>query len=191
MMLGSSNLPKASYCTIVADPPWPETGAGVKGGRRGADRHYALLSVKEILAMADAVKQLRSEQGCHLYLWVTNNYLPAGLAVMDAWGFNYKTTITWAKDRMGLGQYHRGMTEHCLFGVYKALPYRMTEDMEPKRAQGRTLILSPRGEHSVKPLALLQMAELVSHPPRLELFARVRRPGWDVWGDGVATEAML
>lgn len=183
-----------SYATIVADPPWPETGAGVKGGRRGADRHYPLMKLVEIAALAPFVQSLVSPEGCHLYLWVTNAYLPQGLTVMAAWGFDYRTCIVWGKVKadgtptMGLGQYFRGASELCLFGVCGHLPYRMTLDEEPKRAQGRTLILAARHDHSQKPDALLDMAELVSHPPRLEMFARRHRLGWDAWGDEVGKE---
>ena len=84
------------YKTIVADPPWPEYG----GGRikRGADRHYKLMSVNEIKAMAVQVRRLTDQEGCHLYLWVTNNYLPYGFEVMREWDFEYKTCITWVKE---------------------------------------------------------------------------------------------
>lgn len=174
-----------TYCTIVADPPWPEYGGGKI--RRGANAHYALMSVEEIKGLGEEVKRLRGLEGCHLYLWVTNNYLPAGLEVMEAWGFEYRTCIAWGKTTengipsMGLGQYFRGASELCLFGVYGHLPYRMTDGDEPKRGQGRTLILAPRQEHSQKPEALMDMAETVSHPPRLEMFARRQRLGWDIW----------
>jgi len=183
------------YCTIVADPPWPEYGGGKI--RRGANKHYSLMSLDEIKGLGEKVKAWRGPEGCHLYLWVTNNYLPAGLDIMKVWGFEYKTCITWGKIKddgsptMGIGQYFRGASEHCLFGTYGHLPYRMTDGADSKRGQGRTLILAPRQEHSQKPVGLLEMAELVSHPPGLEMFARVKRPGWDAWGDGVATEAML
>ena len=175
------------YCTIVADPPWPEYGGGKI--RRGANKHYSLMSLDEIKALGEQVKAWRSPEGCHLYLWVTNNYLPAGLDVMKAWGFDFRTCITWGKTTeagapaIGLGQYFRGASEHCLFGVYGHLPYRMTGGDDPKRGQGRTLILSPRQEHSRKPDALIDMAEVVSHPPRLEMFAREHRLGWEVWGN--------
>ena len=66
-----------------------------------------------------------ADENCHLYLWVTNNHLIDGLKVMQAWGFKYKTMITWTKDRFGLGQYFRGITEHCLFGVKGTLPYKV------------------------------------------------------------------
>lgn len=174
------------YATIVADPPWPESGGGRI--RRGADRHYELMTIEDIEALAPFVREMAEPAGCHLYLWVTNNYVPAGLKVMEAWGFRYVTLITWGKVKddgtptMGLGQYFRGATEHALFGVRGSLPYRMTEDDEPKRAQGRTLILAPRTEHSVKPAAFQDMVELVSHPPYLEMFARSKRLGWDSWG---------
>jgi N6-adenosine-specific RNA methylase IME4 len=138
------------------------------------------MNVEEICAIP--VREIVAEQA-HLYLWTTNNYLPSALIVMETWGFAYKTCITWAKTSMklGLGQYFRGMTEHCLFGTRgPALPYRVRTD--GKRAQGTTLILAPRGEHSVKPAKVYEYAELVSYEPRLELFARQKRQGWTVWG---------
>ena len=128
----------------------------------------------------------------HAYIWVTNTYLPAGLAVMEAWGFKYKTNITWAKDRFGLGQYYRGQTEHCLFGVRGSLPYRVCSD--GKRAQGTTLIQAPRRQHSEKPQQMRTYIELVSPGPYLELFGRAPAPGWEVWGNqsGIgATEPTL
>lgn len=165
------------YKTIICDPPWPEKG----GGRikRGADRHYPLMSVKQILDMADFVKGL-ADTDCHLYLWTTNNYLAHGLAVMNAYGFRYITAITWMKDRMGLGQYFRGMTEHCLFGVKGNLPYKLDDD--GKRMQGKTGFFAPKTIHSAKPAALREMAERVSYGPRIELFAREKVLGWDAWG---------
>ena len=150
------------------------------------------MTLQEIKALAPLVKEWTHPVGCHLYLWVTNNHLPDGLEVMKAWGFDFKTMITWGKitnegiPAIGLGQYFRGATEHCLFGTSGFLPYRMTMGREPeavpKRAQGRTLILVPRQEHSQKPQTLMDMVELVSHPPYLEMFARTKRLGWEAWG---------
>ena len=80
-------------------------------------------------------------ENAHLYLWVTNSFLSDGLKVMEAWGFKYKTTITWVKDRFGLGQYFRGQTEQCLFGVKGMIPYKT---INRKRQQGTTVIHAPR-----------------------------------------------
>lgn len=174
---GVMPFPDKKYKTIYADPPWPEYGGGKI--KRGADKHYGLMTVKQIMALP--VPEI-CEENAHLYLWTTNNYLPAALEVMKAWGFTYKTIITWGKDKFGLGQYFRGQTEHCLLGVRGNLPYKVVDG---KRQQGRTLLLAPRREHSQKPDEMRQMIEKVSYEPYIELFAREHVNGWDCWGDEI------
>jgi N6-adenosine-specific RNA methylase IME4 len=165
------------YRTVYADPPWFEAGGGKI--KRGADRHYALMKTRDICALPVSTW---AAPDAHLYLWVTNNFLQDGLEVMEAWQFRYVTTITWMKDRAGLGQYFRGLTEHCLFGVRGRLPYQLSED--GRRLQGVTgFFESPRGAHSAKPSEMRRMIERVSPAPRLELFAREAANGWDAWGD--------
>ena len=168
---------KNGYKTILCDPPWPEKGGGVI--RRGADRHYDLMSVKAIAALP--VQNLVHPHGAHLYLWTTNNYLADAITILQGWGFIYKTCITWQKNgNPGLGQYFRGLSEHVLFAVTKTrLPYKT---IAGKRAQGVTAFTSPRKEHSCKPDELRQMAERVSYSPRIELFARENCPDWTCVG---------
>jgi N6-adenosine-specific RNA methylase IME4 len=189
-------LRAGEYQTLMADPPWLERGGGQI--KRGADRHYPLMSTRDICLLP--VRQWAGPNA-HLYLWVTNNFLPDGLEVMAAWGFRYVTKIDWFKSsdpndaiaegsaldaadrdlQIGLGQYFRGCTESCLFGVRGTLPYRTRPD--GKRAQGRTGFHAPREQHSRKPEKMRQMVELVSPGPYLELFARRPAQGWDVWGN--------
>jgi N6-adenosine-specific RNA methylase IME4 len=127
-------------------------------------------------------------ENAHLYLWVTNNFLRDGFRVLDAWGFRYITLITWKKQHIGLGQYFRGMTEHCMFAVRGNLPYRThMEDGEEKRNQGKTFLEADRTEHSKKPDQVRQWIEQVSYPPYLELFALEEFDGWDRWGNEVGT----
>jgi len=171
------------FHTVYADPPWPEFGGGRI--RRGANRHYPLMSVTDIAMMGNEVKRI-ADDNSHCYIWTTNNHLHDGLRVLALWGYRYITTITWVKDRMGLGQYFRGMTEHCLFGVRGRLPYRTVDG---KRAQGRTMIWSLRHEHSAKPEEMREMIERVSWPDYLELFARRRADGWAGWGNELLAEA--
>jgi N6-adenosine-specific RNA methylase IME4 len=178
---------RSKYRVIYADPPWPEYGGGKI--KRGADRHYPLMNIAAILQLGDSLLPYIDNVGCHLYLWVTNTHLANGFLVMDRWGFQYKTTITWFKDRFGLGQYYRGQTEHCLFGVRGRLPYRTTDD--GKRSQGITAIHAPRTTHSAKPDEMRRMIERVSYAPRLELFARREAEGWDVWGNEVRSDVLI
>ena len=165
------------FRTLYADPPWKEVGGGKI--KRGADAHYELMPTKNIMAMSGRINEFMHDDS-HLYLWVTNNFLVDGLKVMDAWGYKYITTITWLKDRQGLGQYYRGMTEHCLFGRKgNALPYRTKDG---KRQQGKTIIQEPKTIHSRKPLKMYEYIEKVSHPGYIELFARKERPNWTSLG---------
>lgn len=175
------------YKTIYADPPWPEYGGGKI--KRGADRHYPLMKVKEIIALGEELHNYIDPNGCHLYLWATNNYLPEALEVMEAWGFEYKTTITWMKDRFGIGQYFRGQSEHCLFGTRGVLAYNTRAD--GKRGQGTTAFVAPRSVHSRKPQEMRAMIETVSYAPRLELFARDEFNGWAKWGNQVIPDIDL
>jgi N6-adenosine-specific RNA methylase IME4 len=169
--------------TLLADPPWWEHGGGKS--KRGADRHYPLMKTKDIVDLEVRglpVSQVVADDA-HIYLWVTNNFLPDGLKVMEAWGFRYVTCITWTKDKIGLGQYFRGKSEQLLFGVRGKTLYQTLPD--GKRAQGVTSVEAPRGRHSAKPEVFREMIERVSPGPYLELFARVRAPGWDAWGNEV------
>ena len=181
------------YGAIMADPPWPERGGGKI--KRGADRHYKLMTIRQIQALT-----IPALPDAHLYLWATNNYLKAAIETMEVWGFRHVSAITWVKGevneegevkpgRVGLGQYFRGLTEHCLFGVRGKVPYKL-DPITGKRMQGKTVIVAPRGRHSEKPEEIYSMIERVSFGPFLEMFARTVRPGWDAWGDQV-TESNL
>lgn len=180
------------FKTIYADPPWAEYGGGKL--KRGADKFYPLMSTDEIISLKDFVNDIACDD-CHLYLWVTNNFLRDGLRVINEWGFKYITMITWLKgilgqegfyklQRPGLGQYFRGLTEHCLFTKRGRPPYKA---IDGKRCQGRTGFIAERTEHSKKPEQMRKMIETVSYAPFIELFAREEHKGWEVWGDEVKT----
>jgi N6-adenosine-specific RNA methylase IME4 len=126
----------APYRTILADPPW----ALGQFSPRGAHRHYPVMSVEEICALP--VAQLVAEDA-HLWLWVTNGTLFSAQSVMEAWGFSYRSTLTWIKPRYGLGEYLRNQTEHLMLGVRGRPPVLF-------RGQG-TWLFAPLQDHSHKP----------------------------------------
>jgi len=171
------------YGCIIADPPWNESG----GHERGANHHYHLMATKDIMALP--VRDWAAPDA-HLYLWVTNNFLPDGFEVVSAWGFEYVTCLTWAKSyHFGLGQYFRGKTEHCLFCRRGQPGYRRSPD--GKREQGMTLFVWPCRGHSIKPPVIHEWAERMSPEPRLEMFARKARAGWDAWGNQAPAETRV
>ncbi len=168
------------YQCILIDPPWLERGGGKI--KRGADRHYALLKTRDMPQVIYQSGMWKPAENCHLWLWSTNNFLPDSLWLIEALGFRYITNAVWTKPRIGLGQYLRGQHELLLFAVRgsgvavrsdrKNLPSVITQT-EKKLA------------HSQKPEAAYRLIEQRSLGPRLEMFARASREGWDSWGDEV------
>lgn len=184
------------YRTIVADPPW-DVKAGPASGdykvvdgkqvwnlatNRSRDLAYPPMSVGEVAALP--VADL-AEDGCHLYLWTTNGYLPQAFDVLQAWGFDYSTTLVWAKNPFGgggLGGAWRITTEFLLFarrGSLAATSHHIGTWFNIKREYDER----GKPQHSRKPSAFLDLIEQISPGPRLEMFARRNRLGWDTWGD--------
>ena len=95
---------------------------------------------------------------------------------MEALGFRYITNVCWVKNRIGLGCYFRGQHELCLFGT-------MGKFMGPRARNIPSIVSARRNKHSKKPEGFMEMVEAFGHGPRLELFARARREGWDSFGD--------
>jgi len=170
------------FATILADPPWQfqnKTGKVAPEHRRLS--RYTTLTIPEIVALP--VEALAAGTS-HLYLWVPNALLPEGLAVMAAWGFQYKANIVWHKvrkdggsDGRGVGFYFRNVTELLLFGVRG----KNARTLAPGRRQVNYMS-SRKREHSRKPDEQYPIIEACSPGPYLELFARGMRQGWMNWG---------
>jgi N6-adenosine-specific RNA methylase IME4 len=166
-----------TFPTILADPPWDV----LQRSGRGAHRHYSLMTTEQIAALP--VGGLASTDA-HLWLWVTNATLFAGRAVMEAWGFTYRSCLTWVKPGLGLGSsYLRNNTEHLLLGTKGKAPVLY-------RSQP-TWLFAPKQDHSHKPEEQYAVIERCSPGPYLELFARRKQPGWQVWGNEVVSDVVL
>lgn len=171
------------YRTIYADPPWQfQNRTGKVAPEHKRLNRYATMDLESIMSLP--VSEVAEEKS-HLYLWVPNALLPEGLAVMKAWGVEYKTNLVWEKvrkdgqpDGRGVGFYFRNVTEILLFGIKGD----KNRTLQPGRSQVN-LIRSMKREHSRKPDEFVDLIEACSYEPRLELFARGNRDGWDMWGN--------
>ncbi len=176
-----------THATILMDPPWPETGGGKI--KRGCDRHYPVIKRREDIARVVLQSGVWDPaDDAHLYVWVTNNYLPWGLWLMDALGFRYITNLPWTKDRIGLGQYFRGGHELLLFGVRGSGPSIRTDrrDISTTALMGAESVFElGRVVHSAKPVEAYELIEARSKGPYLEIFARNTRDGWTSWGNEI------
>ncbi len=177
------------YQIIYADPPWsyPKTG-GLKNSRGMAKQFYPTLSIQEICALPI---QAIADNNCVLLLWTTWTHLPRALEVIYAWGFIYhglgfewiKKTNT-GKDFFGMGYYTRANSEPCLMafrGKIKPLCHNI-----------RQIVESEKEKHSKKPDKVRKNIELLfGNLSRIELFAREKTEGWDVWGNEIESDIDL
>lgn len=173
-------MPRLHYGLIMADPPWLFRNWSKKGERKNPTSHYDCLSLEDIKEMQ--VGHLAAPD-CALWLWATNPMLPKAFEVIEAWGFTFKTAGHWVK-RTKNGHLAFG-TGYCLRSVGE--PFLIATIGSPKFARNvRSVVDAKVREHSRKPEEAYQAAEkLIPNVPRLELFSRQERPGWDVYGNEI------
>jgi len=177
------------YQIIYADPPWSyQTFKQVPAGRPKTIPYKAMrmidiyeLSVKEI-----------TDKNCVLFLWATSALLPEALHTIKCWGFDFKcVAFNWVKRNKksdswfwGMGWWTRSNPEYCLLGI-KGNPKRIS-------AKVHSVIDTPIQQHSIKPQEVRnKIVELMGDLPRIELFARQKTEGWDVWGNEVESDITL
>ena len=168
------------YRTILADPAGGVPSQRGKSSIRSAESHYELMPLDCIKAMP--VADL-AEDNAHLYLWIPNGLLQEGLDVINAWGFTFRSPFFWIKPRLGLGNYIRNASETCLFATRGKSPVKF-------HAQPNWLF-APQQGHSHKPEEMYAVIERLSYCPYLELFARRKQPGWDVWGNQIDSDIII
>lgn len=181
------------YQLIYADPPWSFKTRSPKGEGRSAKKHYkneSVMSIKEIKALP--VNEL-SERDSILLMWVTDPFLEKGFEVINSWGFTYKTVgFYWVKQlaksegfHIGNGYYTRANPEQCLLATRGKGLKRLDKSV-------RRLIISRIREHSRKPDEVYpRVQQLWGDVTRLEMFARYKHPGWDVWGNEVESDVEI
>lgn len=177
-----NNLPDKKYQIIYADPPWQYKDKAAVG-KRGAQFKYNIMSLTEICNLP--VKDI-ADNNCFLFLWVTMPQLPNAFAVIQAWGFYYKTcAFTWVKRNKkslswfwGMGRWTRSNAELCLLST-KGKPKRISAGVH-------SVVDTHIEYHSKKPdIVRDKIVQLCDDIPRIELFARQKAEGWDSWGDEI------
>jgi N6-adenosine-specific RNA methylase IME4 len=178
------------YQIIYADPPWSYnlfSGVGQeKKKSRTASSHYEVMRFVEICDLP--IKNL-ADDNCVLFMWATYPMLPEAIHLIRQWGFAYKTVaFTWVKKNKlsdswfwGMGTWTRANPEICILAT-KGNPGRVSKSVHS--------VLDDRiREHSRKPdTAKDRIVQLMGDLPRIELFARQKTDGWDVWGNEVKSD---
>jgi N6-adenosine-specific RNA methylase IME4 len=172
-------LPRRFYRCIVTDNPWEYQSKRTGGNfSSGARQKYSTMSLEQLASIP--VKEIAFDDAV-MFMWITtplkDEIIQSGL--IHTWGFAAKTTLYWIKTgRLGLGYWWRGNVEECLVCV--------RGNVTPFRESTKNIIEAPPGEHSAKPEAFWNKIEPViakwNLNPKLEMFSRSARPGWDAFG---------
>lgn len=165
------------YPVIYADPAWKFNVRSEETGRdRSAENHYPTMPLDEICALFDKIGNPATDDAV-LFLWATNPMLPEALQVMQAWGFKYVHHWIWDKQTAGTGYWGRDRHELLLIG-------RRGDVVAPLMGtQPETVFQESKTEHSVKPAFFAEQIEkFYPDIPKLEMFCREPRAGWDKWG---------
>jgi site-specific DNA-methyltransferase (adenine-specific) len=180
-----------TYQIIYADPPWAYSNFQGKGSYYGdVSRHYKTMPKEQI---ENLNVELIADENCILFLWATFPNLPQAIKLIKVWGFEYKTVgFVWVKMKNdmseprgdGMGFYTLSNAEIVLIGI-KGKFKRNRKDV-------KQIVLSPKWVHSKKPDEIKKrITDLCGDLPRIELFARQKTKGWDVWGNEVESDIKL
>ena len=153
--------------TLVFDPGWDYDWLSLAARAKPGYAMQSLDSLREL----DVKAWADQEEGCHLYCWTTNNFSNEAHKLVEHWGFQHRTIITWIKPPpFGLGSYYRNSTEQCLFATLGETTTR------PAAASIPTHFEAPGGEHSEKPEKFYNIVRAASYPPYGEANQRKARP---------------
>lgn len=174
------------YKIILADPPWAYRNMG--NIQATANTHYNTMTNEDICNLK--VSEL-ADENCILFLWATFPKIQEALDVIKAWGFEYKTVgFVWTKLNknktpfFGVGWYTKSNSEVCLIGVKGKAP-KISNSVSQ-------VIQTVRERHSKKPdIVRDKIVEFAGDVPRIELFAREKSEGWDVWGNEVDSDIII
>jgi N6-adenosine-specific RNA methylase IME4 len=168
---------KGLFDIISFDPPWPYEGESKEittydpNGRRVANP-YPEMSIEQIKQI-----EVPSSDNSVVFLWTTHKFLNDAFDILKTWGFQYKGTLVWDKEKMGMGAWLRMQCEFCLIGI-KGKPYW-------DNTKYRDIIRESRREHSRKPDSFFEMVENITLGRKLEYFSREKRNGWEVFGNDI------
>ena len=166
-------LPIDKYDVIYADPPW--TYNFTQAPNRSIEKEYPTMDIKDICKL-----KIPSADNSILFLWCTSpKLIPEGVEVIRSWGFTYKTSMVWVKDKIGMGYYARSRHEFLLIAT-KGKPGVPEPAVRPD-----SVIEAPRTKHSKKPELYEMIERMYPNRKYLELFARNKRENWKSWGNEV------
>lgn len=179
------------YSIIYADPPWDFGGGGVyqDNGRpiRKTKDQYQLTKTVDLKKIP--VGSIAGED-CLLFMWTTDQHLPDALELIKSWGFKYSTVAFYWVKRYESGALCSNVGCWTMKNCEMVLLATKGKPLKFKKLKNiKQLVEAVRRKHSEKPNEIRErIVSLCGDIPRVELFARQKVDGWDVWGNEVESD---
>ncbi len=165
------------YQVIYADPPWKYNDQQNTEKLGGAEKHYPTMSIDELCELD--IGEI-ADKNSILFLWTTSPLLEDTFLVINAWGFNYKSSFVWDKVKHNMGHYNSVRHEFlliCTRGSYTPQNIKLFDSVQS---------IEKTNKHSEKPEEFREIINtLYPYSNKIELFSRKKVDDWDVWGNQV------
>lgn len=179
------------YQIIYADPPWKQAKGGKKNVRpnsSGTKLDYETMAITEIDMLMEYVVPLGDENH-NLFMWAIDKTLWEAERIAKNCGYKLHARMIWNKVTGIPAAFTIRYGHEYLLWFYrgKLLPVAKEE-----RGKIHSVFTEQVKKHSQKPEIAYQIIErLYPNTEKLELFARNKRSGWDVWGNEVESDITL
>jgi len=173
------------FKTIVIAPPWPGPGACPAFKSKNApDMVIPYTTQTGIQVAAMRIPEI-AENESQLWIWATSRNIGDATLLAQLWGFQYRALFIWMK-RLGMGRHVR---HQCEFLLYCGRPG--AKIVAPKECPVQVHTWPKPKRHSEKPAEAYAMIERLSEGPRIDIFARQKRPGFTPWGNQAPVEEAI
>jgi len=170
------------YNTIVIDPPWNISMGAIPKCRPNRARQlpYKTMNLEEIKQFP--IKDY-AEDGAHIYCWTTNKMIWFIPEIFKAWGVRFHLIIPMIKPTgmTPLLTGYKFAAEYCILGFFNP-------PMQKFIGAGKLnwiKAFNKAGSHSSKPDEFYSLVEQMSPGPRIDIFSRKKREGWEQYGDEI------
>lgn len=168
----------AEYGLIYADPPWRQRKGGIRKVRPNQTRSldYRTLSLSDI---SQIIRSIPTPTDSTLFLWTIDKYLHDAEKLFS--DYRLHARIVWDKENGVAPAFSIRYSHEYLLWLYKGQFIPVNQSARGKYC---SVIRERATIHSRKPESAYRMIEdLYPNTPRVELFARNYRTGWDSMGD--------
>lgn len=178
--------PGGFYKILYVDPPWKYSDELIEN-YGAVEHHYTTMSIEELSELKEKGNLPKTLENSVMFMWTTSPLLDDSFKIVEAWGFEYKTSFIWDKVKHNFGHYNSVRHEILLICTKGSCSPESSKLFDSVQTIERT------AKHSEKPEEFRDIIDtLYPTGTRIEMFSRKTRkeinkeakvPIWDVWGE--------